>query len=161
MLCIAAVSHVQAQVYRLDDSSSPRSRVTPQWVAGPDGRALRDANPQLPPPISASVKFGRIDYRLATQAFIGKKARIYYVVPANIEGLRSASALRINWRAGNAFSAGGASPGERALVWTGTISQAWIIEALDVTMQVNLREVRLPPNGQLGFESFFEIEVLP
>ncbi len=158
-MCALGTAH--AQVYKLDDSASPRSRVNPQWVTGPDGRALRDVNPQLPAPGSATVKFGRIDYKLATSPYVGKKARIFYVVPAQIEGLRSASALQVKWLAGNVFSAGTARPGERALVWAGTVSQGWMVDALDVTMQVNLRELRLPPNGQLGFESYFEIEVLP
>jgi hypothetical protein len=156
-----AVGAAQAQVFRLDDSASPRSRVSPQWVTGPDGRALRDVNPQLPAPSSALLKFGRVDYKLSTAAYLGKKARIYYVVPAAIEGLRSAAALQVNWPAGKLFAAGTARPGERALVWTGTVGQAWMVDALDLSMQVNLRELRLPPNGQLGFESYFEIEVLP
>jgi hypothetical protein len=98
---------------------------------------------------------------LSTAAYLGKKARIFYVVPAAIEGLRSAAALQVNWPAGKLFAAGTARPGERALVWTGTVGQAWMVDALDLSMQVNLRELRLPPNGQLGFESYFEIEVLP
>jgi hypothetical protein len=159
LLCMA--SAVQAQVYRLDDSASPRSRVNPRWVTGPDGRALSDANPRLPAPSSATVKFGRIDYKLATANYMGKKARIYYVVPAVIEGVRSPSALQVSWPAATLFAAGTARPGERAVVWSGTIAQAWMADALDVTMQINLRELRLPANGQLGFESYFEIEVLP
>lgn len=147
----------QASGERLDDSASPRNRVVSQSVLGDQGQLLTNsASGTL-----VTLKFGRIDYKLATTKFIGKHARIYYVVPLAIAGLRSPVGLKVEWRGHGTFSNGQAKPGERRLVWTGTVHEAWMTEGLDVTMQVDLREIRLPPGANFGFESYFEIETLP
>lgn len=142
---------------RLDDSASPRSRVESQTVLGDQGRLI--TGPTQPTMIT--LKFGRINYKLATAKFMGKQARIYYVVPPAIAGLRSPAGLKVEWRGNGIFSNGQARPGERNLVWTGTIRDAWMVEGLDVSMLVDLREIRLPPGATFGFESYFEIETLP
>ena len=140
---------------RLDDTASPRSRVPAQIVLSNEGRTLADSLN----PTTATARFGRIDYKLATARYIGKQAHIYYVIPAQIVGLRSPSGLRAEWRGYGTFTSGTARPGERQLVWTGVVPGAWMSESLDLSIQVDLRELQLPSNGQFGFESYFEIEV--
>jgi hypothetical protein len=142
---------------RLDDTASPRNRVVSQTVLGDQGQLLaHTASGTL-----VTLKFGRINYKLATAKFIGKRARIYYVVPLAITGLRSPVGLKVEWRGHGIFSNGRARPGERSMVWAGTVHEAWMTEGLDVTMQVDLREINLPPGANFGFESYFEIETLP
>jgi hypothetical protein len=163
-LCTSALllglNAAQAQVFRLDDSASPQSRVAPKWVLGDHGQLLGQARPDLPAPTSAQAQFGTIEYRLATAAYVGKRAHIYYVIPASIDGLKNASGLQVSWRSSGAFASGSARPGERVRVWSGTVGDALMTQGLDLTMQIDLRALRLPPSGQLGFESYFEIEVL-
>lgn len=142
---------------RLDDSASPRSRVPAQIVMSNEGRSLADSLN----PVTATVKFGRVDYKLATVRYIGRQARIYYVIPAQINGLRSPAGLRVDWRGYSLFASGSARPGERQLVWTGTVREAWMSDAIDLSALVDLRELQLPRDGQFGFESYFEIEVSP
>lgn len=153
----AALQALPCHAERLDDSASPRSRVAAQVVMSDEGRPLADSlNPR-----TAIVKFGRVDYRLSTARFVGRQARIYYVVPSAMPGLRSPAGLRVAWRGSGLFSNGTARPGERQLVWVGQVREPWMSEGLDLTMQVDLREVTLPPDGNFGFESYFDIEVLP
>ena len=142
---------------RLDDTASPRKRVPAQVVLSNEGRPLQDSLD----PVTASVKFGRIDYRLATARYVGRQARIYYVIPVQIEGLRSPAGLRVDWRGLGRFASGSARPGERRLVWSGQVRDAWLNESLDLNWEVDLRELQLPRGGQLGFEAYFEIEVFP
>lgn len=142
---------------RLDDSASPRSRVPAQVVYSNEGRPLQDSLE----PVTAIVKFGRIDYRLAMARYVGRQARIYYVVPAQVAGLRSPAGLRVDWRGLGLFAGGSARPGERRLVWSGQVRDAWMNESLDLNWEVDLRELQLPRNGQFGFEAYFEIEVFP
>lgn len=157
-LCVALLSlSSHAATARLDDSASPRSQVQPQLVLSDQGRPLADSFNAR----TATVKFGRVDYKLATAPFLGKQARIYYVVPAVIGGLRSPTGLRVDWRGNGLFANGSAYSGERRLVWSGVVREPWMSEGLDLTMQLDLREFQLPRNGQLGFESYFEIETSP
>lgn len=146
-----------ATTYRLDDSASPRSRVAPQMTLSDEGRPLAESLA----PRSATVRYGRIEYRLATASFVGRQARIYLVVPTNIPGLRAPAGLQLVWQGSGRFTSGAARPGERRLVWSGVVPGAWMQESLDLTLELNLAYFQLPANNTVGFESYFEIEVTP
>jgi hypothetical protein len=148
-----------ARVERLDDSASPRAMVTSPPMLSEFGQPL-DKAVRGPAPVYGIVKFGRIDYKLATAKYIGKPARIYLVIPNSIPGLRSPLGLRVDWLGNGLFSSGTARPGERTLVWTGTVRDAFINEGLTMTMQIELRHLLRASSG-LAFESYFEIEVQP
>jgi hypothetical protein len=151
LLCLP----LQAATFRLDDSASPRARVEPHAVMADDGRPLSQS---LAARI-AHVQFGRIDYRLATVPYVGREARIYYVVPAGIPGLRSPAGLQVSWQSQGSFASGSTRPGQRALVWSGKIREAWFNESFILTMQVQLAELLPNARPALGFESYFEIDV--
>lgn len=154
LLALAAAAAGAAE--RLDDSASPRSRVPARVVLSDEGRPLVASRN----PTRASVQVGRVEYRLATARYAGRHARIYFVVPAFIPGLRTPSALRVDWQ-GAGFASGSARGGERVLVWSGVVPGAWIQEALDLHFEVDLRELLLQADGQFGFEPYFEIETSP
>jgi hypothetical protein len=120
-----------------------------------------DQNALAPTPTVGIVKFSRIEYKLATAKYAGKQARIYYVIPPFIMGLRKPNGLRVEWRGGNVFANGSAQPGERFLVWTGTVRNAYMSDDLDLTMRLDLRELQTRPGAGLSFESYFEIETIP
>jgi hypothetical protein len=155
-LALAAAAQAGA-AERLDDSASPRSRVQARVVLTDEGRTLADSRN----PTRALVQFGRVDYKLATARYVGRQARIYYVVPPLIAGLRSPAGLRVEWRGHGQLASGTARPGERKLVWTGVVTGPWMTEALDLSFEVELRELQLGRDSQFGFESYFEIEVNP
>ena len=149
-----------ARVERLDDSASPRSQVTSPPMLSEQGQPLDRYIPG-PPATVGVVKFGRVEYKLATARFVGKQARIYYVIPAAIAGLRSPAGLRVEWRGNGIFADGAARPGQRTLVWSGIVREAYMSEGLDLTMRIELRELQLRQGAGLAFESYFEIEVSP
>jgi hypothetical protein len=142
---------------RLDDSASPRSRVGSQSAWNQQGQLLTPTSTET----AVILKFGRVNYKLATAKYVGKQARIYYVIPTSINGLKSAAALKIQWQGNGLFGGGFARPGERVLVWSGWVRDAWMSEAFDLTMHLDLRDVRLPPGQAFGFEAYFEIETSP
>ncbi len=154
---LLATAACLAAAERLDDSASPRSRVAARSVLTDEGRPLADSRQ----PKRLIVDFGRVDYRLATARYVGRQARIYYVVPAFVPGLRSPAGLRVDWRGHGQFAGGSARPGERQLVWSGVVAGPWMNESIDLSYQVELRELQLGRDGQFGFESYFEIEVQP
>lgn len=139
-----------AQIARLDDSASPRAQVQTDF-----GRAQPvDAH-------TVRLALGRVDYRLATAPYVGRRARIFYVVPAQIAGLRSPGALTVQWGAGALLGAGQAQAGMRVPVWTGVVRGPWLQDAIELTLLIDTRALQLPGRMPLSFESYFEIEVLP
>lgn len=149
--CVAS-----AQPQRLDDSASPSGRVPAVVALDETGRPL-DASPHAE---RAQLRFGRIEYRLATAAYVGKQVRISYVVPAMVPGLRSPQALRVEWRGQPPLASGSGRPGDRVPVWTGRVSEPWTQVALDLTAWVELRELTLRGSEPFGFECYFDIEVI-
>lgn len=139
-----------AAVARLDDSTSPRAQVNADF---------RNAQPI--DGTSFNLPFGRIEYRLATAPYVGRRARIFYVIPAGVPGLRSPAGLQVQWRGNGAFASGSGRPGDRVPVWSGTVATAWMTETFELTLRIDPRELRLPSGASLSFESIFEIETLP
>ena len=149
-----------AHAERLDDSASPRSQVTAPPMVSEQGYPLDQFRP-VPEPLIGVVKFGRVDYKLATSKFVGRMARIYYVIPAVISGLRSPAGLQVEWRGSGLFANGIARPGERKLVWSGVVRDAFMSEGLELTMKIELRELQTRAGQGLAFESYFDIELIP
>lgn len=148
-LSVASASALGAAPIRLDDGASPSQRVEPVSVTL--NRTLLDNEP----PTQADIRFGWVTYRLDTAAYVGKAARIYFVVPPLIANLQSPGGLRVEWRGRTLFAPGSARPGERVQVWSGVVKNRRIEEQLELSMRAELAELR----GRIGFESYFEIEV--
>lgn len=145
---MAVCTGASASPVRLDDAASPMQRVEPLRVTL--NRTLLDAEP----PTQASIHFGWVTYRLNTSAFVGRTARIYFVVPALIANLHAHSGLRVDWRGRSQFTAGSARPGERVQVWSGVVRDRLMEEQMELTMNAELAALQ----GRVGFESYFEIE---
>lgn len=143
-----------AETARLDDSASARSVVEARSVTSETGRPLVDsASPEY-----VRANFGWVQYRLATAAYKGKAANIYYVIPLVINGLKSPHALTVNWKTNGQFNEGEGHAGDRKLVWSGTVTDDWMETEFDLQMQAELAQLRLPEGKVFGFESYFEIE---
>lgn len=139
-----------AEVARLDDSASPQAQVRSDFARA---RVLGERLLELP--------LGRVEYRLATAPHVGRRARIFYVIPVMVPGLRSPVGMQVQWRGNGLFAAGAGRPGDRVPVWNGVVRTPWMTEALDLTLHIDPAELRLPRGSALSFESYFEIETLP
>ncbi|TXH71364.1 MAG: hypothetical protein E6Q83_03965 [Thiothrix sp.] len=145
---------VQAETTRLDDSASVRSVVEASSVSDEQGVPLADSYDAR----FMVLKFGSVQYRLATAAYKGQTAKIYYVIPAVIEGLQNPNALTVNWKGNSLFAEGEGHAGDRKLVWSGTVTEDWMQDEVELEMQVELAQLRLREGQRFGFESYFEIE---
>ena len=150
LLSAGLLAPAWAAVARLDDSASPRAHVSIDFrQAQPvDGNTL-------------ALPLGRVEYRLATAPYMGRSARIFYVVPPAIPGLRSPAGLQVIWRSQGTFAEGTARPGERVPVWNGVVKTPWMNETLELQLRIDPRLLNLGRGGALSFESYFEIETLP
>ncbi|MEZ5537019.1 MAG: hypothetical protein R3F02_15530 [Thiolinea sp.] len=141
---------------RLDDSTSPRSRVEVARVLSERGQLLEnDLYARY-----AVLRVGQVDYRLAMAAYVGQQVKIYYVIPPHINGLLSPDALKVSWSAGNDIAGGFAHAGDRVLVWSGLSDAAWKLVTLDLTIQVELEKLHQDANTYFGIEPYFEVEIM-
>lgn len=146
-----------AEVVRLDDSASPRYQVESLQVLTETGEPFEQAIN----PLFVQLHFGTIEYTLATSEWVGKRGNLYYVVPATVKGLLNPNALTLTWKGNGVIQDGSAHAGDRYLVWTGTLQQAWFSTSLQLVIQIRLSDLRLNPGENFGLEPYFELEVLP
>jgi hypothetical protein len=151
-LALLAAAPVLAAT-RLDDSASPRARIdiTPRWQ-------YEDGDLAGTPRLHAMLAEAKnVEIRLNTSAYVGKRGRIYLVIPEFIAGLRSPDAMRVEWRTRGLFQPGTVLPGARALLYDGPISKPLTGDTLDFTIQFDSRFMA----GGFRFDPTFEIDVLP
>ena len=153
LLLGAALLPAAAQT-RLNDDASPRNQVRATTVTSDTGLPLE----QSPEARFADARFGRIEYKLDTEAHIGKDVRVYYAIPADIRGLLRPAGLTVSWRGAGGFRSGSLHAGERQLVWSGRITEPFLTTSLEVTMRVDLSAVTSTQEQGIGFEPYFEIE---
>ncbi|MGL4230943.1 MAG: hypothetical protein ACRDAM_11140 [Casimicrobium sp.] len=154
-------STAHSMIERLDDNASSMRFVSPQRVIHSGFNAFADAI-EATLPTHTTLHFGRVNYRLATAKYVGKKARIFFVIPHADRMVSAPSALRVEWRGGRTFANGSAFSGERIPVWQGVVTNSVLSEDIELTMQLDLH--RLQPGSarmSANIESYFEIEVLP
>jgi hypothetical protein len=153
LVALAVIVAPALAATRLDDSASPRARIdiTPRWQYE-DGELAGKHSLYA---MLAEAK--NVEIRLNTSAYVGKRGRIYLVIPEFISGLRSPDAMRVEWRARGVFQSGTVLPGARALLYDGPISKPLTGDTLDFTIQFDSRFMA----GGLRFDPVFEIDVLP
>jgi len=154
VLAAAALSFASSALAstKLDDSLSPRQRidVVTHWLY--DG--VGDWNADQINALVADVH--AMEFRLRTAAFVGRNAEIYLSVPLQVPGLRSPTAMRIEWTTRGVFSPGSVVPGNRALVYRGKITAAVMSDFFDFRIYLDARKWE----RSIEFDPVFEIDVL-
>ena len=155
--CLCAVGLPLHAAQRLDDSASPRQVVSTIAITDGQGNPLDG----MRPPTEILLHYGAIEYRLATAAYVGKQARVYFVIPPYIPGLQNPAALLAQWQGSGDFRDGSARPGTRALVWAGMVRAPWLTGALQLTYRIDPRHMQRHFGTGPGIEPYFEIETQP
>lgn len=144
-----------AQTVRLDDSSSPRSRVQPRFVLDETGRSLARA----PEPDRAVLRYGQVMYRLDLRPHLGQAARIYFV---RAPEAGPPTGARLNWSTSAGRLTGTLMAGERELVWSGKVSEPWMEMPMQLELDIHLQRWRPRPGpGGADQVTWFELERLP
>ena len=157
----AAFSGAAFAGVRLDDSASPRALVQSPQMVSEYGYPLNQYVPGVPAAQRGIVDFGRIEYRLATAPYVGRSARIYFVIPPVVNALRSPQGLQVSWRSEGNFASGSGRPGDKVQVWSGVVRDAYMSEAIALRMEFALRELLPQAAKGISLECYFEIEVGP
>jgi len=108
----------------------------------------------------AVAHFGRVEHRLGTADFVGRRVRIYLQMPMPPHGVLSRDGLQARWLGLDGTLDGQAVLGQRALVWSGVVSGPLHNLALDLSMVVEVAQIDGRFNGPLGFEPIFYLEPL-
>lgn len=137
---------------RLDDTLSPRQRVeaTPRWLY--DG--VGDWNEEQLNALVADVR--AMEFRLRTAPYVGKNAEIYLAIPQHVSGLKTPTAMRVEWTTRGLFSPGSVLPGNRTLVYRGKITQAVMTDFFDFRIFL---DARTSERG-IEFDPIFEIDLV-
>jgi hypothetical protein len=136
---------------RLDDSLSPQQRVraSTRWAYDSSGPLDNEK-------INLLISEVRgMEFRLKTAAYVGRQAKIYLKLPLVVRGLRSPAAMKVEWSGRGRFASGSVIPGDRTLVFQGTIRDPVFSEFLDFTIRLDARQIQ----RGLEFEPIFEIEL--
>ncbi len=137
---------------RLNDQPSPRQVVeaTAHWLGEQNTSRLTDEQ------FNTMVAEARgVEIRLVTARFVGQPARIFLRLPAQIRGLRSPNAIRLEWKTQGIFAAGSVVAGNRAQIFEGPIPGPLMTDIFDFTMYIDSRDLVVP----LSFDPIYEIDV--
>jgi hypothetical protein len=152
LACLALSASI-ANAEKLDDSLSPRQDIDVVIDWSHRGNLENLDEEQL----NALTSTARnVEVRLNTAQYTGRQARIYLVLPVVIRGLDDPDALRLSWSTRGVFSDGTVTPGTRALLFDGVITDPVMIDVLDFTIDVDGRSFNEPIN----FEPEYEIEAV-
>ncbi len=146
-LAIATIADAPAQSTRLVDLAPQReARVQLEWEPV-TMRADRDLH-------RMSARIADVEYLLDAGRFVGRFARIHYVVPL-APGLSAPQGLLLRWTARGALRSGEARAGERVVVFEGRIVEARLQSWFDLAIEVDSRYF----DGRLVINPHFEIDV--
>jgi len=146
---VIAAMPVNAAPVRLDDSlsSQPRLVLRQEWRDAFPNRGRR-------PDLMGVLARASVEIRLKTDAYVGRNARIFLVLPT----LSSAGALPqdmlFEWRTRGTMRAGIGAPGSRTLVFEGRVAASITGDWFDFYVTADSRTV----GNNVQFEPYFEIE---
>jgi hypothetical protein len=152
-LLLVAASAFASAAERLDDAPSPKRRLDaqPRWL-------YNEAYLGTPERVNAMVaSLSNVEVRLNTSKQVGRRGRIYLVMPQFVPGLASPTGMRLEWKARGGFQSGSALPGEKALLYDGPVTQAITGDVLDFNVYLDARHL----TGGLRFDPVFEFEATP
>jgi len=137
----------------LDDSLSPRQQLDLDLVWKYQGNTggLSDAEYNT---VTAQAR--NVDTRLDTSPYTGSRARIFLGLPIVIRGLANPSSLVLSWTTGGLFSAGRVTPGNRQLIFEGSITGPVMRDTFNFTFELDARHLQ----QTLHLEPVYEIEII-
>jgi len=139
----------QAVPVRLDDSlsSQPRVQLRQEWR---DSFPNRGGRPNL----FGILARASVEVRLKTDAYVGRRARIFLVLPTLANTGALPSDLQVEWRTRGAMRAGVGAPGSRTLVFEGRVNAAITGDWFDFYVTADSRTL----GRNVQFEPYFDIE---
>ncbi len=147
-LVIGALPHAAtAAIAKYKSTQGTETRITPRWLY--EGDAL---TPDQMNALIAELK--AVELKIDVSAHTGRQVRIYLQLPLVVKGLRGAHGLRVEWATRGHLLSGSVVPGNRTLIFHGTVMTREISDVFDFSLFIDSRQFQ----GGLGFDPVFEIE---
>lgn len=136
---------------RLNDTSLQKAaQIDLRWSAVDWRRG--DADPSF---YQMRAEVPRVEYRLDMTQYVGRNARVFYVLPGD-PGILAPQGLTVRWTSQNGLMRSGeARAGERTAVYEGRISSVMLDEVFDLNLLVDSRYF----TGRFRLNPYFEIEL--
>ena len=149
LMCLSAALPASAE--RLDDSLSTQQQfdLDLNWKQQRNTENLNERELN-----ALSARAHRVEIRLNTKPYIGKRGKIFISLPIDIRGTGDSTALRMSWTTNGVFSNGSVTAGNRAKLFEGEISDAVMGDVFDITFDIDARQVY----NNLRFQPVFDIE---
>ena len=155
LLLLLCLTGLQSMVLadQLDDSLSPRRQVDLDlnWKYPGDPERLSDSEFNT---VTAVAR--NLETRLDTSAYVGSEARIFLELPILVRGLGNPSSLVLSWTTGGLFNPGRITPGNRQLIYEGSITQPVMRDTITFTFELDARFLY----QTLRVEPEYEIEII-
>ena len=150
-LCSILSSPLLAE--RLDDSLSPQQQVNLEldWKFADrlDRLDERDFN-------TVVAHARNLDTRLDTSMYLDRNVRIFLNLPIQIRGLINPQSMEVSWTTNGLFQSGRVTPGNRRLIFEGTITESVMRDIFNFTFEVDARYL----TQTLRLEPIYEIELV-
>ena len=155
LLLLFCLTGLQSPVMavQLDDSLSPRRQVDLDLQWKYQGNTDRLGNAEFNA-VTAQVR--NLDTRLDTSSYVGSEARIFLDLPILVRGLGNPSSLVLSWTTGSLFNPGQVTPGNRQLIYEGSITQPVMRDIFNFTFELDARYLL----QTLRVEPVYEIEII-
>ena len=138
---------------RLSDSLSPQQQINIEfdWKHQNAGDEL-DAKE-----FNSVIAHARnVDTRLDTSDFVDMQARIFLELPIQVRGLNNPQRLSVSWTTNGLFQNGEVTPGNRRLIFEGTITEPVMRDIFNFTFEVDSRFL----TELVRLEPVYEIEII-
>ncbi len=135
----------------LDDSKSPQKQFSTQfkWVHPAHLGPMEEDKYLL---LEGTQR--NVEVWLDTTEFKGQNARIYLGLPRQIVGFSSIEHFTLRWKTNRIFIPGEVRPGNRTLIYDGSINRDLMIDLFTFTLRINASYL----TGEIRYAPIFEIE---
>ena len=135
----------------LDDSKSPQKQFNSQfkWVHPAHLGPIDEEQYLL---LEGTQR--NVEVRLDTTEYNGQNARIYLGLPRQIVGFSSTEHFTLRWKTNRIFFPGEVRPGNRTLIYDGSINRDLMIDLFTFTLRINANYL----TGEIRYAPIFEIE---
>ena len=135
----------------LDDSKSPRQRFNLELTWATPADRLDISADEFNRLVGSAAN---VEIRLDTSRYVGRNARIFLALPAQLNGLAGSDGLKLSWNTRGDFLPGHVTPGNNALIFEGPIDDPLLREFFSFTMEIDARQL----TGRVRIEPAYEIE---